>query len=34
MKVSDSSIGGDARQVARIGGENRAQIAAEGEPKP
>jgi hypothetical protein len=34
MRVSYSSRGGDARQVSRIEGENRALIATAGELKP
>ena len=30
MRVSDSPVGGDADQVAKIEGENRALVAAEG----
>jgi hypothetical protein len=30
MRVSDSSMGGNADQVPKIDGENRAIIAAEG----
>ena len=34
MRVSDSSMGGDADQLAKIEGDNRALIVAEGEQKP
>jgi len=34
MKVSGSSVGVYAHQVSKIEGENRALIAAAGEPKP
>jgi hypothetical protein len=34
MIASHSSMRGDADQVAKIEGENRALIAAVGEPKP
>jgi hypothetical protein len=30
MRVNDSAMGGDADQVAKIEGENRAPVAAEG----